>query len=74
MRLKEKSRAEIAGEMQADAIMEVAHLTYNAARGRRMVETCIKKLQKRISELQPKEADPKYKEARYGKKTSKQKV
>ena len=71
MQPKKKSRATIAGEMQADATMEVAHLTYNAARGRKIVEACIRRLQERIGELQPKEATPEYKEARYGKKESK---
>ena len=32
-----------------------------------MIEVCIKILQKRIHEIQPKKAEPKYREARYGK-------
>jgi hypothetical protein len=61
-----KSRAEIAGIMLADAAMEVAHLTYNAPRGIKMITACIARLQERIGEIQPKEADPAYKKARYG--------
>jgi hypothetical protein len=47
--------------------MEAAHQTYNADRGREMILACIKRLQSRIHELQPKLATPEYKEARYGK-------
>lgn len=68
MQPEKKSRAEIAGMMLADAVMEVAHLTYNAPRGTRMITACITRLQERIGEIQPKEASPEYKEARYGKK------
>jgi hypothetical protein len=69
-----KSRAEIAGIMLADAAMEVAHLTYNAPRGTKMITACIARLQERIGEIQSKEADPKYKEARYGKRKLKNKL
>ena len=51
----------------ADVVMEAAHLTYNASRGKRIVEVCIERLRERISEIQPKKAEPKYKEARYDK-------
>jgi hypothetical protein len=66
MQPEKKSRAEIAGIMLDDAVMEVAHLTYNAPRGAKMIASCIARLQERIGEIQPKKADPKYKEARYG--------
>ena len=62
------TRAENFGEQMADAIMEAAHLTYNAARGRKMVNSCIDQLNNRIHELRPKKADPEYKKARYGTK------
>ena len=65
---EKKSRAEKFGIMQADNVIEAAHMTYNAPRGIRIVEACIKRLQERIGEIRPKEADPKYKRARYGKK------
>ncbi len=61
-----KTRAEVMGKMFADVIMESAHLTYNAPRGRKMVETCMKILQERIGELKEKKATPDYKKARYG--------
>ncbi|MCK5614853.1 hypothetical protein KAR91_74010 [Candidatus Pacearchaeota archaeon] len=64
------SRQEKFGIQLADTIMEAAHLTYNAPRGRRIVEACINRLRERLDEIKPKKADPKYKEARYG-KTSK---
>jgi len=48
--------------------MEAAHQTYNAERGRKIVQACIKRLQIRIEELKPKKATPEYKKARYGKK------
>lgn len=66
--MKNKSRAEKLGIMLADSIIEVAHLTYNAPRGKKIVETCINRLQERLSEIKPIPADPNYKEARYGKK------
>jgi hypothetical protein len=55
------------GKALADVIIETAHLTYNAPRGKRIVEVCIKRLQQRIGEIKPKKADPRYKKARYGK-------
>ena len=66
--MKDKSRAEKLGILLADSIMEVAHLTYNAPRGKKIVETCINRLQERLNEIKPIPANPKYKEARYGKK------
>ncbi|MBT4277804.1 hypothetical protein HOD96_03620 [Candidatus Falkowbacteria bacterium] len=65
--MDKKSRAESFGEMLADVVIEAAHLTYNAPRGVKIVETCIKVLQKRIEEIKPKKATPEYKKARYGK-------
>lgn len=65
---KKKSEAEVFGEMLADVVMKAAHLTYNAPRGKKIVETCIRILQERISEIKSKEATPEYKQARYGKK------
>jgi|WetSurMetagenome_2_1015567.scaffolds.fasta_scaffold404832_1 hypothetical protein len=64
------TRQESLGILFADGIMEAAHQTYNAARGRAIVESCIKRLQMRVNELQSKPADPAYKKARYGKKVS----
>jgi len=66
--MKNLSNAEDLGIAQADVVMKYAHMMYNAGRGRKIVEICIKVLQERIDEIQPKKADPKYKEARYGKK------
>lgn len=60
--------------MLADAVMEVAHLTYNAPRGVKMIVACIARLQERIGEIQPKKADPEYEKARYGKKNKLKKV
>lgn len=69
--MKKMSNAEDLGIAQADVVMKYAHMMYNAGRGKTIVETCIKILQKRINEIQPKEADPKYKKSRYGKKYEK---
>jgi hypothetical protein len=55
--------------MFADSIMEAAHLTYNAPRGRKIVQSCIDRLHERIEEIQPKKATPEYKKARYGDKS-----
>lgn len=65
--MKKETRIEVLGISLADVIIEAMHLTYNAQRGKRIVEICIKRLQARIDEIQPKAADPKYKKARYGK-------
>ena len=65
---KKGTRIDAFGIALADNIIEAAHLTYNASRGKRIVEVCIKRLQERIGEIQPKKADPKYEKARYGKK------
>jgi len=62
-----ETRVDTFGISLADIVIEAAHLTYNASRGKRIVEVCIKRLQERIHEIQPKKADPKYKKARYGK-------
>jgi len=66
--MKKKTRAEISGELFANGIVEAAHLSYKASRGRQMIGACIQRLQERIDELQPKKTDPAYKKARYGKK------
>lgn len=60
------SKAELHGKALAEVVMLAAHNAYNAPRGRKIVATCIEILQKRIEEIQPKKADPKYKKARYG--------
>ena len=65
--MEKMSNAEELGMAQADVVMKYAHMMYNAGRGKRIVEVCIEILQKRIHEIQPKKADPKYKKARYGK-------
>ena len=70
---KKETRAEKFGILQADAILEATHLTYNARRGQQMVKACIKRLQERLPELQPKKAHPAYNEARYGKGKNKKK-
>lgn len=62
------SRAKALGNSIADNIIEAAHLTYNAGRGKALVETIIKRLQERVDEIQPKKAKSAYKKARYGKK------
>ena len=61
------SNAEQLGIAQADVVMKYAHMMYNAGRGKKIVKTCIKILQERIDEIQPKKANPKYKKARYDK-------
>jgi hypothetical protein len=66
--MKKTTKAELLGEALADVVMKAAHITYNAPRGVKIVETCIKVLQKRIKEIQPKQAEPSYKKARYGPK------
>jgi len=59
--------AEKCGKHLADSIMLVAHATYNAPRGRKMVLACFRRLQERLTEIQPKKADSAYRKARYGK-------
>ncbi|MEA2112558.1 MAG: hypothetical protein U9P50_01125 [Patescibacteria group bacterium] len=66
--MKDPTKAEELGKVLADAVMKSAHMTYNASRGRKIVETCIRELQQRIEEIQPKKAGPAYKKARYGPK------
>ena len=66
--MKKITKAERHGEVLADAVMWAGHNSYNAQRGKKIVETCIKILQERISEIQPRKADPEYKKARYGDK------
>ncbi|KKP72864.1 MAG: hypothetical protein UR65_C0011G0014 [Candidatus Moranbacteria bacterium GW2011_GWE2_35_164] len=56
---KKLSRAEAFGIESADAIMEAAHMTYNAPRGINIVNACIAKLQEKIGEFQPKEVSRK---------------
>jgi len=60
------SRSEKLGIAFTDTIIESAHLTYNAPRGRKMVLACLNRLRSRIDEIQPKKALPKYKKAQYG--------
>lgn len=62
------TKAEALGKAIADVAMKSAHITYNAPRGTKVIEVCIQELQKRITEIQPKKADPSYKAARYGSK------
>jgi len=64
--MKRITRQESLGIMLADSIIEIAHQMYNASRGKAIIEACIKRLQERISEIKPRKATPKYKEARYG--------
>ena len=64
--MKKETRIDAFGISLADVVIGAAHLTYNAQRGKRIVEICIKRLQARIDEIQPKAADPKYKKAGYG--------
>lgn len=66
-----RTRPERLGILFADSIIETAHLTYNAPRGRIIIQSCINRLKERINEIQPKKADPKYKKARYGEKAKK---
>ncbi len=66
--MKKPTRDSQLGIMFADAVMGAAHQRYNARGGKAIVESCIARLQERIGEIQPKKADPKYKEARYGRK------
>ena len=44
------TRQEKLGIAFADAIIEAAHQTYNAPRGRKIVLACIKRLEKRFPE------------------------
>lgn len=69
--MKTETRAKTFGFSLADSVIEAAHLTYNAARGRAIVESCIMRLQQRIHEIQPRQAKPSYKKARYGSKGGK---
>lgn len=64
--MKKETRARAFGICLADAVVEAAHLTYNASRGKAIVESCIKQLQNRIHEIQPRKAKPSYRKARYG--------
>lgn len=63
---KEPTKAEILGRAFADTIILSAHMAYNAPRGVAIVRACIARLEERIIEIQPKKADPRYREARYG--------
>jgi len=65
--MRKGTRVDAFGISLADVVIEAAHMTYNASRGRKIVEICIKRLQERIGEIKPKKADPDYKRARYGK-------
>jgi len=65
------TRQEKLGKMFADAVMEAAHQTYNAPRGRKIIRTCIDILKERIDEIQPKKAEPNYRKARYGSQDNK---
>jgi len=56
------------GEDAADVIIQAAHLTFNAPRGKQMIEACIKRLQERLGEVKPRPATKAYKKARYGRK------
>jgi len=60
------TRQEKLGIAFADTIVEVAHQTYNANRGRKIILACIKQLKRRFDEIQEKKAIPEYKKARYG--------
>lgn len=64
------NRQERFGIQLADVAIEAAHLTYNALRGKKIILSCINRLKERLDEIQPKQADPKYKKARYGRKNS----
>jgi hypothetical protein len=66
--MKKETRATDFGVSLADMVIEAAHLTYNASRGKVIVQSCIKQLQNRIHEIQPRKAKPSYKKARYGSK------
>lgn len=66
--MKRPTRQDALGIMFADSIIEAAHQTYNAPRGRAIVEACIRRLQEKLPEIQPRKASPDYKKARYGKK------
>ena len=61
----EMSRGEIFGVMLADIVIEAANITYNAERGRKIINACIKRLNERKNEIVGKEATPEYKKARY---------
>jgi len=61
-----QNRSATLGHAFADVIIESAHQKYNARGARLMVTACIKRLEERLSEIQPKKATPKYKKARYG--------
>ena len=65
---KNLSRGEKFGIAEADGIIETACLTGDVSMAVKMIESCIKRLQERKGEIQPKKADPKYKKARYDKK------
>ncbi len=56
------------GREAADLIIDAAHLTFNAPRGKQMVLSCIKRLQERIDEIyERKKTEPKYDRDRHGK-------
>lgn len=59
------TRQEKLGILFADSIIEAAHLTYNAQRGRKIILSCIDRLNKRLNEIKPRKADPIYKKQRY---------
>lgn len=46
------STAEECGEALADSVMEAAHMTYNARRGKKMITVCQKILSERLNKFQ----------------------
>ena len=54
------------GKLIADICIEVAHKTYNAARGQQIIQACIDQLEERRKEIVPKKASLAYRKARYG--------
>lgn len=67
--MEKETRSEFLGRMLGTIVIEIGHQRFNASQGRKIEETCLKTIQERIDEIQPKKADPKYKKARYGKKS-----
>ena len=66
-----KIRPEEYAILQVKAIMKAVCLVGDKSLGQEMIRACVKRLSSRIEELQTKEAELGYREARYGKKDEK---
>ena len=64
---QEKTRIETFARKAANVVIRTGSMTLDVSVGRKIIDSCIKRIEERINEIQPKKADSKYKKARYGK-------